>query len=108
MTNPRSKIKIESYQEILGIPDVEELINIKIPKRSTRTDLIKKRAKNIYEYVILKELEGLASKRIKEKSIITGLAMLWLFIGKYGNTPYCAVFAVPLVVITLIIGLWII
>lgn len=80
---------------------------VKIPSRKDRTELIKNRARNFYEYVVLKELEGLASKRLKEKLIITLVSIMWVFVGLYGQTMYCEIFGFPLAICTAVVGLWI-
>ena len=79
---------------------------IKIPKRSKRTDLIKNRARSFYEWFMLRELEQMVSDRLTEKLIISAVALMWLLVGLYGKTIYCALWGIPLAIISLFIGVW--
>ena len=78
-----------------------------IPKRSERRRLIKRGVKNLDEYIMLRELEKIVKDRLTEKLLITAVALMWLLIGLYGNTIHCALWGIPLSIITLIIGVWV-
>lgn len=80
---------------------------IKIPKRSERIRLIKKGVRNLDEWLLLAELEKMVKDRLTEKLIITATALLWLFVGVYGQTIYCTLWGIPLTIITLFVGVWI-
>lgn len=77
-----------------------------IPKRSKRIRLIKRGVKNLDEYTILRELEKMVKDRLTKKLIITTTALIWLSIGLFGKTVYCTLWGIPLSIITLIIGVW--
>ena len=77
-----------------------------IPKRAERRRLIKRGVKNLDEYITLRELEKMVKDRLTEKLLITAVALMWLLIGLCGNTIYCALWGIPLSIITLIIGVW--
>lgn len=80
--------------------------NIRIPKRSERNKLIRKGAKNLDEFIMLRELEQMVKARLIEKLCVTGVAFLWLIIGLFGKTVYCALWGIPLAIISLFIGVW--
>lgn len=80
---------------------------IKIPKRSERRRLIKNGAKHFHELIMLAELEKMVKDRLLEKLLITLVALMWLVIGLYGNTIHCALWGIPLSIISLVIGVWI-
>ena len=77
-----------------------------IPKRSERLRLIKRGVKNLDEYIMLRELEKIVKDRLTEKLLITTVALIWLLIGLFGKTAQCASWGIPLSIITLIIGVW--
>lgn len=79
----------------------------KIPKRSERWKLIQGKKRHFQEIIILAELEKMVKDRLTEKLLITLTALMWLLIGLYGNTIYCAIWGIPLVIITLLAGVWI-
>lgn len=81
--------------------------NIRIPKRSERIRLIKKGVRNLDERLLLAELEKMVKDRLTEKLIITATALVWLFVGVYGQTVYCTLWGMPLMIITLFVGVWI-
>lgn len=83
-----------------------EMNNIRIPKRSERNKLIRKGAKHFHELIMLRELEQMVKVRLIEKLCITGVAFLWLIIGLFGKTVYCAMWGIPLAIITLFVGVW--
>lgn len=101
-------IKIESAEDVLGISRARE--TKRIPGRKERYELFKTNKKSLdsIDSARLKELEGLADKRIKEKTLTTGLAIVWLLISMLGKTPYCAMWGIPFAIITLIAGLWLV
>lgn len=80
---------------------------IKIPKRSERWKLIKGKKRHFHEIIMLAELEKIVKDRLTEKLLITAVALIWLLIGLYGKTIYCAIWGIPLSIITLIIGVWV-
>lgn len=80
---------------------------IKIPKRSERWKLIKGKKRQIHELIMLAELEKMVKDRLTEKLLITAVALMWLLIGLYGKTIYCTIWGIPLSIITLIIGVWV-
>lgn len=84
-----------------------EMNNIRIPSRSKRNKLIRKGVKNFDEFVMLRELEQMVKVRLIEKLCITGVAFLWLIIGLFGRTIYCTMWGIPLAIITLFVGVWI-
>ena len=77
-----------------------------IPKRSERRRLIKRGVKNLDEYIMLRELEKMVKDRLTEKLLITTVALIWLLIGLFGKTVHCALWGIPLSIITLIVGVW--
>lgn len=79
---------------------------IRIPNRNKRNTLIRKGAKHFYEVIMLRELEQMVSARLIEKLCITGVAFLRLIIGLFGKTVYCAMWGIPLAIITLFVGVW--
>lgn len=80
---------------------------INIPKRSERWKLVKGKKRQIHEIIMLAELEKIVKDKLTEKLLITLTALMWLLVGLYGNTIYCALWGIPLSIITLIIGVWI-
>lgn len=80
---------------------------IKIPKRSERWKLIKGKKRHFHEIIMLAELEKIVRDRLAEKLIITAVALMWLFVGVYGQTIYCTLWGIPLTIITLLVGVWI-
>lgn len=80
---------------------------IKIPKRSERIRLIKGKKRHFHEIIMLAELEKMVKDRLTEKFIITAVALMWLFVGVYGQTIYCTLWGIPLTIITLLVGVWI-
>lgn len=76
--------------------------------RKERNRLIKQRAKNFYEWLIIREIEGAVDKRLKEKIIICLLALMWVVVGIYGQTPLCEVFGFPFALVTFFVGIWLI
>lgn len=101
-------IKIERPEDIIGTRWAREIK--RIPGRKERYELFKTNKKSLdpIDSARLKELEGLADKRLKEKTLITGLAIIWILISMLGKTPYCAMWGVPFALITLIAGLWLV
>lgn len=79
----------------------------KIPKRSERRKLVKGKRRHFHELIMLAELEKMVKDRLTEKLIITAVALIWLLIGLFGKTIYCALWGIPLSIITLIIGVWV-
>lgn len=77
-----------------------------IPKRSERIRLVKRGVKNLDEYIMLRELEKIVKDRLTEKLLITTVALIWLLIGLFGKTVHCALWGIPLSIITLIVGVW--
>lgn len=77
-----------------------------IPKRSERWKIIKGKRRHFHELIMLAELENMVKDRLTEKLLITTVALMWLLIGLCGNTIYCALWGIPLSIITLIIGVW--
>ena len=77
-----------------------------IPKRSERWKIIKRGVKNLDEYIMLRELEKIVKDRLTEKLLITTVALIWLLIGLFGKTVHCALWGIPLSIITLIVGVW--
>lgn len=102
------QIKIERPEDVIGPRWAREIK--RIPGRKERYELFKANKKSLdpIDSARLKELEGLADKRLKEKTLITGLAIVWILISMFGRTPYCAMWGVPFAVITLIAGLWLV
>lgn len=80
---------------------------IKIPKRSERWKLIKGKKRHFQEIIMFAELEKIVKDRLLEKLLITLTALMWLLIGLYGNTIYCTIWGIPLMIITLLVGVWI-
>lgn len=80
---------------------------IKIPKRSERIRLIKKGVKNLDEWLLLAELEKMVKDRLTEKLLISVIAFIWLFVSVFGKTVYCTLWGIPLTIVTLFIGIWI-
>lgn len=81
----------------------------RVPKsRKKRIELIKYGAKNFDESMMLKEIEGFVSKRVTEKVITTLVAFAFLMIAMYGQTPYCQIWGIPLTILSLVVGLWMI
>ena len=82
---------------------------VRIPRsRKKRIELIKYGAKDYEESLALKEIEGFVNNRITEKVITTLVAFAWLMIAMYGKTPYCQIWGIPLTILSLVIGLWMI
>ena len=77
-----------------------------IPKRSERWKIIKRGVKNLDEYIMLRELEKMVKDRLTEKLLITTVALIWLLIGLFGKTVHCTLWGIPLSIVTLIIGVW--
>ena len=77
-----------------------------LPKRSERLRLVKRGVKNLDEYIMLRELEKIVKDRLTEKLLITTVALIWLLIGLFGKTAHCALWGIPLSIITLIVGVW--
>lgn len=80
---------------------------IKIPKRSERWKLIKGKKKHFHEFIMLAELEKMVKDRLTEKLLISVIAFIWLFVGMFGKTVYCTLWGIPLAIVTLFIGVWI-
>lgn len=82
---------------------------VRIPRsRKKRIELIKYGAKDYEESLALKEIEGFVNNRITEKVITTLVAFAWLMIAMYGKTPYCQIWGIPLTILSLVVGLWMI
>ena len=77
-----------------------------IPKRSERWKIIKGKRRHFYQIIMLAELEKIVKDRLTEKLLITTVALIWLLIGLFGKTIYCALWGLPLSIITLIVGVW--
>lgn len=82
---------------------------VRIPRsRKKRIELIKYGAKDYEESLALKEIEGFVNNRITEKVITTLVAFAFLMIAMYGQTPYCQIWGIPLTILSLVVGLWMI
>ncbi len=81
---------------------------IKIPSRKKRSELIRKGAKGTYEKIMLRELESVVSRRLTEKAMISLIGLMWVMVAMYGKTELCAIFGLPLAVMTLAVGIWLV
>lgn len=81
--------------------------DIKIPKRSERRKLVKGKKRHFHELIMLAELEKMVKDRLTEKLLITALTLIWLIVGLYGQSIYCALWGIPLAIITLFVGVWV-
>ena len=101
-------VKIESKEDILGTN--RKPIKTTVPKRKE----INKLFRTPYESLSMKDklrisqLTSLANDRINNKVYTSLVAFMWIMIAMFGKTPYCAMWGMPLAIITLALGLWIV
>lgn len=101
-------IKIESKEDILGTN--RKPIKTTIPKRKEINRLFRTpyESLSMKDKLRISQLTNLANERISNKAFISIGAFMWILISMFGKTPYCAMWGMPLAIITLAVGLWII
>lgn len=101
-------IKIESKEDVLGTN--RKSIKTTIPKRKEINRLFRTPYESLSmgDKLRISQLINLANGRINKKVYTSLAAFMWIMVSMFGKTPYCAMWGMPLAIITLALGLWII
>lgn len=101
-------IKIESQEDILG--SKRNPIKVTVPRRKEINRLFRTPYESLSmgDKLRISQLVNLANGRINKKVYTSLGALMWILISMFGKTPYCAMWGMPLAIITLAVGLWII
>lgn len=99
-------IKIESKEDILG--SKRNLTKVTVPKRKEINRLFRTpyESLSMSDRLRISQLINLANGRINKKVYTSLAAFIWIMVAMFGKTPYCEMWGIPLAIITLALGLW--
>ena len=101
-------IKIESQEDILG--SKRNPTKVTVPRRKEINRLFRTpyESLSMSDRLRISQLINLANSRINKKVYTSLAAFMWIMVAMFGKTPYCEMWGMPLAIITLALGLWIV
>lgn len=101
-------IKIESQEDILG--SKRNPTKVTVPRRKEINRLFRTPYESLSmgDKLRISELTNLANNKINKKVYTSLAAFMWIMVAMFGKTPYCEMWGIPLAIITLALGLWIV
>lgn len=99
-------IKIESQEDVLG--SNRNPVQVTVPRRKEINRLFRTpyESLSMTDRLRISQLINLANNKINKKVYTSLAAFIWIMVAMFGKTPYCAMWGMPLAVITLVVGLW--
>lgn len=99
-------IKIESQEDVLG--SNRKPVQVTVPRRKEINRLFRTpyESLSMTDRLRISQLINLANNKINKKVYTSLAAFIWIMVAMFGKTPYCAMWGMPLAVITLVVGLW--
>lgn len=101
-------IKIESKEDVLGSRQNPTKVTVPRRKEINRIFRTPYESLSMKDKLRISQLTNLANNRINNKVYVSLAAFMWVMVSMFGKTPYCAMWGMPLAIITLALGLWII
>lgn len=100
-------IKIESQEDILGTKRKTNKVTVPRRKEINRLFRTPYESLSMSDRLRISQLINLANNKINKKVYTSLAAFMWIMVAMFGKTPYCAMWGIPLAIITLALGLWI-
>lgn len=99
-------IQIESKEDVLG--SNRKPVQVTVPRRKEINRLFRTpyESLSMTDRLRISQLINLANNKINKKVYTSLAAFIWIMVAMFGKTPYCAMWGMPLAVITLVVGLW--
>ena len=99
-------IKIESQEDVLG--SNRKPVQVTVPRRKEINRLFRTpyESLSMTDRLRISQLINLANNKINKKVYTSLAAFIWIMVAMFGKTPYCAMWGMPLAVMTLVVGLW--
>lgn len=99
-------IKIESKEDVLGTRRNPTKVTVPRRKEINRLFRTPYESLSMGDKLRISQLTNLANGRINKKVYASLAALMWIMVAMFGKTPYCEMWGMPLAIITLILGLW--